>query len=109
MKREEIESKTVSVTITTCDLCGRDNRERVYPKIKSCHICELDVCGKCAVAVDTDCDLTTPHYFSDYPEYICKPCWTRGLEIRKNIMAIRNNAEKEESKLWLEWKKKEGK
>ena len=103
VEETKTEYKTVHMVIITCDLCGTENKNR-YSGIKRCQICGKDVCSDCSEQVDIDCNLNTPHNYSDYPSYICKPCWKKGKEFRKKIMIVRDRAEKYEEELWKEWK-----
>jgi len=104
MKRVESKIETTSIAIVTCDFCGKEDQWRCTG-IKQCKICKEDVCWECSEHVDIECNLLEPYFHSDYPEYICKPCWEKGKEIRKRIMKIRDEAEEKECELWEQWKK----
>ena len=105
MRKTETKIEKVPVTIITCDLCDKEQRGQQYGGIKQCTICKRDACRNCSEQVDTECGLLEPYFYSDYPEYICKPCWEKGKEIRKKIMVVRDKAEEEECELWEQWKK----
>ena len=104
MKKTESESitETKQVVITTCDFCGREHRG-TYTGIKECKICKRDVCSRCAIKVDFECDLSKAFFYSDYPEYICIFCWNEGKEIRQEIMTARDAADDAESVLLDAW------
>ena len=103
MKKEKV-IVTSKTTELVCDFCGVDEYEG--GRIRSCYICEKDVCTKCAVLFDLDYSLLKPRFYSDYPTCICKNCWDIGESIRNTIEKVRDEAGDKESELWDEWRKK---
>lgn len=106
MKTEIIENKIEHKVITTCDICGRDDQDYTYVRIKPCQICERDVCISCSVLTDSlyDSNLLSSDFLSDHPDYVCISCWNTGVGIRHEIMKIRDIAEREEEELIESWK-----
>lgn len=105
MKREIEVTETKKIIKRSCDFCGNDV-DSTYDRIKSCIICGKDVWHCCGYDIDTDCDLSDkmPHSYSDYPDHICKTCWTIGRSLREGIQSIRETSEKAEEEIWEKWK-----
>lgn len=101
-KVEHIKAHTKTTIIITCDRCGKGSSD-IYMGIKPCLVCKEDVCWKCSVGYEWGYSLLAGGSCGDHPSYICNKCWENGEEIRKQIQAIRDNAEKDEDKLWEQW------
>ncbi len=106
MKKEEKVTSTSLVTKYYCDICGAEEKCFCGRAVKECMVCGREACRECSVLIGMDSDISNdfPEYYDDYPSHICKECWERGTDIRKQIMEVRRRAIEDEERLWDMWK-----
>jgi len=53
-----------------------------------------------------DWDILEPNDFhGDYPDYMCKKCWSKGANYMHQIKTIKEEADKKTEELMNLWKK----
>jgi hypothetical protein len=76
MKKVTKKKKTVAIVNKYCDYCGELASHH-------CYVCGKDLCGR----IKNDCTIKVmdDHYYSDYPNYICKDCLKVKNKYRKQM------------------------
>jgi uncharacterized metal-binding protein len=99
MKQEIKEIKESTTVVTYCDICNKEKHTRV------CKMCNRDICHDCGAEYDSDY-LTRGSYSSDYPDFVCYECWTKGDDIIEKIISLREEFERNETQLFVSWTNK---
>lgn len=93
--RKETVTKQETISVYTCDDCGKDK----ISDPRTCRICRRHFCYDCVLKGQRD-----PDDYSDYPDWFCASCWLGGKKFRDEIDAINELAGETREKAMKAWR-----